>query len=234
MHIHRCGLGNVGETRSAQTSGSGVEGSDGGPSAGVRPPHAGGAGDPLRPAVVHRRARHAQVASRSRRPSWKAPSTRASASTARRSRASPGPSECDMIARPDPATFQVLPVSRTGVRRLAPGCSATSCMPDGSPSWADPRYVLRRALSKAAETGLHLLHPPRDRVLPAEGPARRTAASRRRSTPAATSTTPATTSRTTSAARPCSRWSASASRSSSATTRSRRASRRSTCATPTR
>jgi glutamine synthetase len=26
-------------------------------------------------------------------------------------------------------------------------------MPDGSPSWADPRYVLRRALSKAAERG---------------------------------------------------------------------------------
>ena len=26
-------------------------------------------------------------------------------------------------------------------------------MPDGSPSWADPRYVLRRALSKAAESG---------------------------------------------------------------------------------
>ena len=26
-------------------------------------------------------------------------------------------------------------------------------MPDGSPSWADPRYVLRRALSKAADRG---------------------------------------------------------------------------------
>jgi glutamine synthetase len=26
-------------------------------------------------------------------------------------------------------------------------------MPDGSPSWADPRHVLRRALGKAADAG---------------------------------------------------------------------------------
>ena len=40
---------------------AGVEGSDGGQAAGVRAPHAGGAGDPVRPAVVHRRARLPQV-----------------------------------------------------------------------------------------------------------------------------------------------------------------------------
>ena len=76
--------------------------------------------------------------------------------------------ESDMIAMPDPTTFQVLPW-RARVARQPPGCSATSCMPDGSPSWADPRHVLQRALAKAAEHGLHLLHPPRDRVLPARG-----------------------------------------------------------------
>src|SRR5581483_9286022 len=61
-------------------------------------------------------------------------------------------SESDMIARPDPATFQVLPE--------ADGRPADSArmfcdiqMPDGSPSWADPRYVLRRTLSRAAERG---------------------------------------------------------------------------------
>ena len=61
-------------------------------------------------------------------------------------------SESDMLARPDPSTFQVLPE--------ADGRTADSArmfcdisMPDGSPSWADPRYVLRRSLSRAAERG---------------------------------------------------------------------------------
>jgi glutamine synthetase len=61
-------------------------------------------------------------------------------------------SESDMIARPDPATFQILPESDG----RAPDSARMFCdiqMPDGSPSWADPRYVLRRALSKAAERG---------------------------------------------------------------------------------
>jgi glutamine synthetase len=54
--------------------------------------------------------------------------------------------ESDMLARPDPATFQILPESNG-----RPADSARMfCdiqMPDGSPSWADPRYVLRRGLS---------------------------------------------------------------------------------------
>jgi glutamine synthetase len=61
-------------------------------------------------------------------------------------------SESDMIARPDPGTFQILPPSDDG-----PADSARMfCdiqMPDGSASWADPRYVLRRVLSRAAERG---------------------------------------------------------------------------------
>ncbi len=61
-------------------------------------------------------------------------------------------SESDMLARPDPATFQVLPESdgrpADSARMF---CDIT--MPDLSPSWADPRYVLRRALSRAAERG---------------------------------------------------------------------------------
>jgi glutamine synthetase len=61
-------------------------------------------------------------------------------------------SESDMIVRPDPATFQILPEPDGS----PPDSARMFCdiqMPDGSASWADPRYVLRRTLSKAAERG---------------------------------------------------------------------------------
>ena len=81
--------------------------------------------------------------------------------------------ESDMLAQPDPTTFQVLPWRSEERATARMFCDIT--MPDGTPSWADPRHVLRRALSKAADAGLHLLHPPRDRVLPAQGAAARRA-----------------------------------------------------------
>jgi glutamine synthetase len=59
--------------------------------------------------------------------------------------------EADMLARPDPATFQILPW-----RGEYPATARMFCdivMPDGSPSYADPRYVLKRILGKAAEKG---------------------------------------------------------------------------------
>ncbi len=59
--------------------------------------------------------------------------------------------ESDMLAKPDPATFSILPW-----RTEAPGAARMFCdisMPDGSPSPADPRNVLRRTLNKAAEMG---------------------------------------------------------------------------------
>jgi glutamine synthetase len=59
--------------------------------------------------------------------------------------------ESDMLAKPDPGTFQILPW-----RGESPGTARMFCdivMPDGSPSEADPRYVLRRALAKAADLG---------------------------------------------------------------------------------
>ncbi|HWG94923.1 MAG TPA: type I glutamate--ammonia ligase [Mycobacteriales bacterium] len=59
--------------------------------------------------------------------------------------------ESDMLAKPDPATFQVLPW-----RGESPGTARMFCdihMPDGTPSWADPRHVLRRALAKASDLG---------------------------------------------------------------------------------
>ena len=60
-------------------------------------------------------------------------------------------SESDMLAKPDPSTFQVLPW-----RAENPGTARMFCdilTPDGSPSFADPRYVLQRALGKAADSG---------------------------------------------------------------------------------
>jgi glutamine synthetase len=60
--------------------------------------------------------------------------------------------ESDMIALPDPATFQLFPFEG-GAAGESARMFCDIAMPDGSPAWADPRYVLRRALSKAAEAG---------------------------------------------------------------------------------
>jgi glutamine synthetase len=66
--------------------------------------------------------------------------------------------ESDMLARPDPATFQVLPW-----RGEAPGTARMFCdilMPDGAPSYADPRHVLRRVMQRAADMGFTFyVHP---------------------------------------------------------------------------
>jgi len=59
--------------------------------------------------------------------------------------------ESDMLAKPDAATFTILPW-----RTAAPGAAKMFCditMPDGSPAASDPRNVLKRTLSKAAELG---------------------------------------------------------------------------------
>ena len=59
--------------------------------------------------------------------------------------------ESDMLAKPDPTTFSVLPW-----RTESPGAARMFCditMPDGQPSPADPRNVLRRILDKAASMG---------------------------------------------------------------------------------
>lgn len=59
--------------------------------------------------------------------------------------------ESDMLAKPDPATFSILPW-----RTEAPGAARMFCditLPNGEPSPADPRNVLRRTLAKAADMG---------------------------------------------------------------------------------
>jgi glutamine synthetase len=59
--------------------------------------------------------------------------------------------ESDMLAKPDPSTFQILPWRDQGPATARMFCDIV--MPDGSPSYADPRFVLKRTLSKAAEKG---------------------------------------------------------------------------------
>ncbi|WP_414935494.1 type I glutamate--ammonia ligase [Amycolatopsis sp. cmx-11-51] len=68
--------------------------------------------------------------------------------------------ESDMVAKPDPATFQVLPWETPDGGPYSARMFCDIAMPDGSPSWADPRHVLRRQLSKAAEAGFTCyVHP---------------------------------------------------------------------------
>jgi glutamine synthetase len=62
--------------------------------------------------------------------------------------------EADMLVRPDPSTFQVLPWREGG-----DGVKGTARMfcdvltPDGGPAFADPRHVLKRTLEHAADRG---------------------------------------------------------------------------------
>jgi len=81
--------------------------------------------------------------------------------------------ESDMLARPDPSTFQVLPW-----RGQVPGAARMFCdllLPDGTPSPADPRHVLRRTLKRASDAGFAFYtHPEieffllRDRPTPGQ------------------------------------------------------------------
>ena len=59
--------------------------------------------------------------------------------------------ESDMVAHPDPTTFQTLPWRDQDQPTARMFCDIT--LPDGSPSYADPRFVLKKALRKAAERG---------------------------------------------------------------------------------
>ncbi|WP_345496803.1 glutamine synthetase family protein [Nocardia callitridis] len=80
-------------------------------------------------------------------------------------------SEADMVARPDPSTFQVLPWSTSKGHQHSGRMFCDITMPDGSPSWADPRHVLRRQLNKAADVGFSCyVHPEIEFFLLENGP----------------------------------------------------------------
>ena len=66
--------------------------------------------------------------------------------------------EADMLAAPDPSTFQILPWRGDVDPTARMFCDIMT--PDGQPSAADPRNVLRRALAKASDLGFSFyIHP---------------------------------------------------------------------------
>lgn len=76
--------------------------------------------------------------------------------------------ESDMVAHPDPATFQMLPW-----RGESPGVARMFCdisLPDGTASYADPRHVLKRTLGRASDLGFTFYtHPEIEFFLLDEG-----------------------------------------------------------------
>ncbi len=59
--------------------------------------------------------------------------------------------ESDMVAIPDPGTFQLMPARRARRRSARMICDVVT--PDGKPYEGDPRYVLRRALERMSAMG---------------------------------------------------------------------------------
>lgn len=59
--------------------------------------------------------------------------------------------ESDLLAQPDPTTFQTLPWRGEIDPTARMFCDITT--PDGRPAVSDPRHVLKRALAKAADAG---------------------------------------------------------------------------------
>lgn len=66
--------------------------------------------------------------------------------------------EADMLAMPDPSTFQILPWRGEIDPTARMFCDIQT--PDGKAAAADPRNVLRRALAKASDRGFSFyIHP---------------------------------------------------------------------------
>ena len=70
----------------------------------------------------------------------------------------------------DPSSFQILPWRGDDMPVARLFCDIL--LPDGSPSYADPRWVSQAAAGEGGPAGIHVLHPPRDRVLPVRRDAR--------------------------------------------------------------
>ena len=137
--------------------------------------------------------------------------------------------EADVLAIPDPDTFEVLPWGDAKTPEARVFCDIHNL--DGTPFDGDPRQVLRRHVRAAHEQGLTFYVAPDIEFFYFARPSR--ASRRGRSTRAASSTSRRTTSPARCASRRSARSRRWASPSSTASTRTRRASRRSTCATPT-
>ena len=138
--------------------------------------------------------------------------------------------ESDVLARPDPNSFELLPWADSYGTSARMFCDITNI--DGTPFEGDPRQVLRRNLDKARERGFSFYAAPEMEFFYFADATRRSR--RARSTRRPTSTSPPPTSRPTCASARSTRSRPWASRSSTATTRTPPASTRSTSATPMR
>src|SRR6266550_2613253 len=130
--------------------------------------------------------------------------------------------ESDMLAKPDPNTFELLPGGDPDAPVARMFCDVQ--LHSGEPFHGDPRYVLKRNLERAREKGFTFFVGPKW-----SSSIRGPASAWSRLTAPATSTRPPTISVRSYASRPCSgsrRW---ASRSSTRSTRTARASTRSIC-----
>lgn len=77
--------------------------------------------------------------------------------------------ESDLLAHPDPSTFQILPWRGEVDPTARMFCDITT--PDGQPAVADPRNVLKRTLSRAADMGFtYYTHPEIEFYLFKDGP----------------------------------------------------------------
>ncbi len=66
--------------------------------------------------------------------------------------------ESDVLAKPDPTTFQILPLQAAGGPVAKVVCDVLNL--DGTPFEGDPRWVLRRALAKAHDKGFSFYAAP--------------------------------------------------------------------------
>lgn len=66
--------------------------------------------------------------------------------------------ESDMVAKPDPGTFQILPWSSMGCREARMFCDILE--PGGKPYEGDPRYVLKKNLKRAKKSGFSFFVGP--------------------------------------------------------------------------
>jgi len=94
--------------------------------------------------------------------------------------------ESDLLAHPDPTTFQILPWRGEIDPTARMFCDITT--PDGQPAVADPRHVLKRTLAKAADGDSRSTRIPRSSST-SSSPRRTARRGRNQSTPRGTSTT---------------------------------------------
>ncbi|MGI4895529.1 MAG: glutamine synthetase family protein [Janthinobacterium lividum] len=82
-------------------------------------------------------------------------------------------SESDMLLKPEPSTFQVLPWRTSDEHQGTARIFCDILTPDGQPARSDPRFVLKRALDRAAQHGYSFYTHPEIEFYLFKGPLQR-------------------------------------------------------------